>query len=488
MVTGLGPEHNLGVYNNNVSTVERALVERYFLCKEGNVYRPALTPLPQVFTRSQFKLFRGLVMEHMPTLPRLSRQQVVDRYTGGKRKMYQDALYSLQQEPLTNRDSHLVMFVKFEKQDMTKAPRAINPRNRRYNLKLGQYLKHAEKPFLRAINKAYGARTPMTVIKGVNSDVAANVLRAKWDLFSDPVAVGLDATKFDMHVSLEALRYEHSFYKALFPGSKELNTLLNRQYHNQGRAYVDDGYVDFEMRGKRCSGDLNTSLGNCLLMCSMIHAYARTRKVDIELANNGDDCVVFMERRNLPKFKHNLDSWFRDHGFAMEVEPPCFEFEQLEFCQTHPVFLSTGWRMVRNHTAVLTKDPMCLIPVTNDRTLRKWLGAVGECGSILAHGVPVQHQFYNMLYDNGLASSDGFKRQVFKNTTMLAKLGGLSNNHSIGVTDVARVSYYYAFGVLPDEQRELERHYDTGYIHTLDVEPIKRCYVQIEPGIINYGL
>ncbi len=486
IVTGLGPEHNLGVYNNNVSTIERALVERYFLCKDQDYYRPALLVMPHTFRALLFRHFKLDVMEHMPKLPRLSRQQVVDRYSGGKRKMYQEALFSLQQEGLTRKDANLLMFVKFEKQDMTKAPRAINPRNRRYNLCLGQYLKHAEKPFYRAINKVFGSRTPMTVIKGVNADVAAAVLRAKWDHFKDPVAVGLDATKFDMHVSLEALQYEHTFYKALFPDSKELRKLLSWQYHNTGKAYAEDGKVEFRMRGKRCSGDLNTSLGNCILMCSMIYVYSRVRMVDIELANNGDDCVVFMERQDLVRFQRNLDVWFRHCGFAMQCEEPSYEFEQIEFCQTRPVQLPTGWRMVRNHSAVLTKDPMCLIPVTNDNTMRKWLGAVGECGRILASGVPVQEAFYRMMESNGTKSSEGFKAEVFKNTTMQSRLLDLTQNNVISAQ--SRVSYYYAFGLKPDEQVELERYYSEGYVHTLDANPIAREYVVVESGLINSGL
>jgi len=482
VATGLGPDHNLGVYNNNTNTLERAFVERYFFCAEGGGFRPALSVPSNAFRTSAFRQFLHTVVNNMPNLPRLSRQQVVDRYTGRKRVIYEQALLSLQRKSLCDKDARLTSFVKFEKQDVSKAPRVINPRTPRYNLCLGRYLKHAEKPFFTAINEAFGGHTGATVIKGFNADKSAQLLKSKWDRFRQPAAVGLDATKFDMHVSMEALQYEHSFYKLLFPGSKELRCLLGQQLRNSGHAYLPDGQVDFKMRGTRCSGDLNTSLGNCLLMCAMIHVYARIRGTTIELANNGDDCVVFLERGDLTKFMRGLDTWFRGQGFAMVCEEPVFEFEQVEFCQTHPVQLSTGWRMMRNHTAVLRKDPMCLVPIQNDGVYQKWLYAVGECGLKLGQGCPVQQSFYDLLHRSGRVCTEGFKEAVIRGSTWAQRIDGLGTAE---VTPLSRVSYYYAFGLLPDEQVELERFYREGRVGPIDLKGVERDALVIEPGIIR---
>lgn len=483
VATGLGPDHNLGVYNNNTNTLERAFVERYFLCAEDGGFRPALSVSSHAFRTTPFRQFLHAVMDHMPNLPRLSRQQVVDRYTGRKHTIYEQALLSLQRKSLCHKDSRLTSFVKFEKQDVSKAPRVINPRTPRYNLCLGRYLKHAEKPFFEAINMAFGGSTGATVIKGFNADKSAELLKSKWDRFRQPVAVGLDATKFDMHVSMEALQYEHSFYTSLFPGSKELKELLKMQLRNSGHAYMADGQVDFKMRGTRCSGDLNTSLGNCLLMCAMVHAYARIRGTTIELANNGDDCVVFLEKKDLRRFMNGLDTWFRGQGFAMVCETPVYEFEQVEFCQTRPVLLSCGWRMVRNHSAVLKKDPMCLIPIQSDAVYQKWLRAVGEGGLKLAQGCPVQQSFYDLFWRSGRECSDGMRAQVFDGTSMSTRVEGL---RQAVVTAESRVSYYYAFAVLPDEQLELERFYRDGSMGPIDHEGVVRDALVIEPGLMRF--
>jgi hypothetical protein len=415
-------------------------------------------------------------------MPRLSRRQVVDRYTGSKKRVYEEALLSLQRKPLGKDDARLKMFVKFEKQNLDKAPRGINPRDPRYNLELGRYLKHAEKSYFKAINEAFGGHTDHTVIKGLNADESARVLKQKWDRFNEPVAVGLDAAKFDAHVSVDALKFEHSFYTGVYPGDRKLQKLLSWQLVNEGVAYADDGTVKFKIKGTRSSGDLNTSLGNCNIMCGCVYAYAKDRCVEVELANNGDDCVVFMERANLTKFLEGLEGWFRHRGFVMVAEEPVFAFEQVEFCQTKPVQLTTGWRMVRNHVAVLKKDPICLIAVQNDNVFRKWLDAVGDCGTTLNLGVPVQHAFYEAYKRHGVKCSEGMKEKIYQNTSMRTRLSELRGS-SHKISPEARVSYYYAFGILPDHQVEIESFYQNAVIAPWSGDAVEREHLLNEPGI-----
>lgn len=480
VINGFTCEHTMGVYNNNVLNVERAFVERYFLCKYKDGYRPPVQPCSRAFNRDELRTFRDLVCREMPNLPRLTRQQLVDCYTGYKRRLYHDAMLSLYKDPINKGDATLRSFGKFEKQDNEKAPRIINPRSPRYNLELGRFIKHAEKHFYRAINKAFGAHTAMTVVKGVNADVSAQTLRDKWERFADPVAIGLDATKFDMHVSVRALKFEHSFYQRLFPGSKMLRRLLSWQLINYGVAYFADGKIKFKMNGTRSSGDLNTSMGNCIIMCAIIHSWCQRYCIDIELANNGDDCVIFLERVDLPKLESTIHGWFKRFGFVIETEEPAFEFEEVEFCQTRPVRLSTGWRMVRLLRSCLVKDPMCLLSVPNHRVFRKWCGAVGECGRILCSGVPVHMSFYSMFEKNGEKCNDRMRDYVFKNTSQLV----LAKDLAQSVIDVeARVSYWFAFGVLPDDQRLLERKFaDCRFGQIADLTD--RADFHIEPGLI----
>lgn len=461
VVRNLGPENTLGVFNNNIRTVERALAERYLLCKTADgVFEPPLNVRPRVFENNvSLVAFRSVVVANCSGAPIVPMPSVVAAYVGAKRRVYQRALDSLMIDPLTKNDARLTSFTKFEKQDLQKAPRIINPRNPRYNLVLGKYLKFNEKRFYRGINCAFGAHTQHTVIKGLNVCEAGAVALAKWRRFRDPVGVGLDATKFDMHTSVPALRYEHSFYTQLFPNSPELARILRWQLRNKGTAYCDDGRVKFSMPGTRSSGDLNTSLGNCIIMCSLIYAYSRHVGVDVELMNNGDDCQVIFEREHLNLFVSRVEKWFGVYGYRMQVEPPAYEFEQLEFCQSRPVMVCGAPVMVRNVHSCLKKDPMCLIPIASCHELGYWLRAVGDCGVAISGGVPVLQSFYKLFQRSGRDYSEGFMRNLFKNTSHLERCKGLA---AVGkeISACTRVSFFYAFGVLPAHQIALENLFD----------------------------
>lgn len=472
VVSRMGDNHQLGVFNNSVSAVERALVERYFLCEvETGVYLPPLSSTRASWNTMELRAFRDRVVGIVkPDATVLTLREVVSCYRGAKRRIYENALRSLMRTPLSKRDASLRPFTKFEKQNLSKAPRIINPRSPRYNLVLGKYLKKLEKPIYAAINEVWGGRTAHTVIKGLNSREAAEVLKSKWDLFEDPVAIGLDAQKYDMHVGLNGLGYEHSFYNGVF-GVRELAQLLLLQLVNSGTAYCSDGLVKFLILATRCSGDLNTALGNCIIMCALIWAMCVELQVLAELSNNGDDCVLIVERRDLDRVIGRVPGFFAERGFRMVVEPPVDVFEQIEFCQARPVKLGSGWHMVRNVRTCLKKDPMCLVPIQNAKVWKKWLGAVGECGMATVPGCPVLQSFYRAFRRSGVSASRRFKEHIFRNTSMLER----ASDRVGEITDDARASFYRAFGVTPDYQIALEEYFDRMEIGDWDGEVRVGC-------------
>lgn len=467
VVSRMGDNHDLGVFNNNVSAVERAMVERYFLCKVGEGYQPALRTNRGAWDTEVLREFRRECVSYVSArATKVSEREVVNMYRGAKRRIYENALRSLYRTPINRKDASLRPFTKFEKQSLSKAPRIINPRSPRYNLKLGQYLKLAEKLYYKAINRIWGEHTEHTVIKGLNPFESARVMKSKWDRFKDPIALGLDATKFDMHVSIWALAFEHSIYDGTF-NSATLRELLSWQLLNSGTAYCPDGQVKFKMPGTRSSGDLNTSLGNCLLMCALIHEMCRKLGVDAELANNGDDCVLMFERTELQKVLECVPGFFAEKGFRMTVEAPVDIFEQLEFCQSRPVLLAGGWCMVRNVRTCLKKDPMCLVPIQNTKVWRKWLAAVGQCGLATVPGCPVLQSFYGAFERSGSRTTKRFNEHVFRNTSMVERA---TKGKPTTILDTARASFYRAFGITPDYQIALEHYFDRVAIGDLNEE------------------
>lgn len=278
-------------------------------------------------------------------------------------------------------------------------------------------------------------------------------------MFSNPVAVGLDASRFDQHVSLDALKWEHSVYLECFPrqsDKRKLSWMLKQQLVNKCKGYCPDGRIMYTVEGTRMSGDMNTSLGNCVLMCSMIRAYADHVKVDLELANNGDDCVVFMNSKDLERFSRGLDEWFTNMGFTMKVEPPVYDFGKIEFCQTRPVFDGCRWLMVRNPSACLTKDTVFLQPFQSKRQITSWMGAVGLGGLRMTGCLPVLQNFYSLLCRYGKPGKEPANFLSWYTSKLLTSM-----DRDFGpVSPEARASYYTSFGVTPDEQLELEAFYD----------------------------
>jgi hypothetical protein len=426
--------------------------------------------------------FLEKVVESVELVPVSDVHSIVNSYKGAKRDLYLQAEDKFWRDGVTKMDAMLNMFVKFEKCDLLKAPRVINPRSRVYNLALGKFLKLNEHAYFEAIAKAFDQ--DVVVFKGMDSETMALAMRELWDSTCDPVAIGGDATKFDMHVSAVALWFEHLFYIAPLVGNvkeamriydrviaedrecmnaypdevQQLCWLLSQQLMNRGKAYFKDGTIRFRMKGTRASGDLNTSLGNCILMSSMTYAWARKSDVQVKLANNGDDCDYIMPRHCEKSWRDGIDEYFVDKGFRMVLEPTVDEFDQIEFCQSKPCNISGTWKMIRNPKTLITKATMCLLPVSNMKALRKWVMAIGVAEGSLGAGVPVIQAFARAMRRNGLRCSEKFIRKAYYQSSRIYHSNLQVKQEDITVE--ARLSFYSSWGITPDEQRILEDYYD----------------------------
>jgi len=469
------------VFNNTVAVACKALSERSFTCKVGDHFEPALPTSWEAFADEEMQEFLRRVMENLPELvPPLAPRAVAECYRGIKRERYLIAVEKLMRCGLTKQEARLMMFVKFEKGLIDKAPRVINPRSMEYNLALGKYLKKNEHSYFEAIARTF--EQERVVIKGVDGREGAACIKRMWDNFIDPIGIGGDASKFDMHVSQTALQFEHLFYLIPHVGTyeaalslyerireedhevmdydtdaEELAWLLVQQLTNRGIGYFPDGRVKFELKGTRASGDLNTSLGNCILMCAMTWSWSKRTGVHIELANNGDDCMYIMEECDEQRWRDGFDDYYRRKGFRMVLEDTVHEVEQLEFCQSHPVWVEDHWMMVRNPCAVVTKGSMCLQPIENDKQLRKWMMAIGVGEGTLQSGVPVLQSFAAAMRRNGVRCSDADVDRAFSGSNRL--MGMKLDPVVTQISEETRASFFRAFGIGPDAQEALEQHY-----------------------------
>jgi len=420
-VLGFGPQRTITAHNNDEPNLLRGLVERLYLVQGAQGLEPTPRPQPAVFA-ARLREFRLRLRRTLPLCAPVSTDTFVGFYAGKQRAVYQKAATSLEAVPVRRDDAQVQTFVKAEKIDLRSkpdpVPRLIQPRSPRYNVAVGRYLRPIEKLVYRGIAKVWGGPT---VLK-LNALEQGRELRAMWDSFNNPVAVGLDASRFDQHVSVDALR-------------------------NVGRAYVPTAVVKYVVEGARMSGDINTSMGNCLLMCAMMWAYVQSRGVRARLANNGDDCVLICDRADLPRLQEGLTQWFAEMGFTMTVEEPVYVFEHIEFCQTRPVWTPDGYLMVRTFDRAVSRDMSSLLDLASG--LGAYFHAVGAGGLAAYGGIPVYQDLYRSMLRVGKPS----RLELVGGMRYLAR--GLKRDYRVPHPKT-RASFELAFGLLPDEQVCLE--------------------------------
>lgn len=443
MLTGYGSGAQYGVHNSSMGNLMRGVAERVlYIRSDDGVLTPTRKPDSVGFKR--LASVRSQLLRHLRPTTVVAREDYPLLYSGRKQIVYQKAYESLLRKPVTRKDAYLSTFIKAEKVNFSAkgdpAPRVIQPRTPRYNLEVGRYLKNFEKELCRGFQRGWGYQV---VCKGLNADGVAGQLRENWLAFEDPVAFGLDASRFDQHVSEEALLFEHSVYNSVFR-SPELAQLLRMQLDNIGFGRIGLDYLKYRVRGCRMSGDINTGMGNCLLMSLMVLSYFEAHGVRARLSNNGDDCVVFCSRRDLGRFD-GISDWFSSLGFKLKREPTVDVFERIEFCQAQPVYIGGDWRMVRNPWTAMSKDCVSLLSWHDQGSFETWRDAIGTCGGELASGVPIWESFYRSIKGG---NRSGGMLQVYDSGLGMAARGV----RKATIDDQARYSFWLAYGITPDEQ------------------------------------
>lgn len=444
------PEHRYSVHNNSLNNLLRGLNERVFFTDNNRTER--LTPLKGAF--SQLDVFNKefKVCELVPwTL-----EELVDSYTGSQRTRYERAANSLALMPLSKRDSRVATFVKCEKINFSQkddpAPRVIQPRDPRFNAAIGKFVKPLEKLIYRRLGKLY--KLPC-VAKGFDVYQTGDIIKSKWDMFKVPCAVSLDASRFDQHCSVDALKWTHEVYKR-FCSEEEFSTLLNEMLYNKGHGMCKDGFLKYEVAGCRMSGDMDTALGNCLLMVAMTYSLCKSLGIAHEVMDNGDDITVFMDSGDVAAFTAAVPEWYAALGFKMKIEAPVYVLEHVDFCQMHPVYDGNEWRMVRNLSA-LCKDLIC---TTNQQQVDKWIGAIGQGGLSLTAGLPVYQPFYEWLAQFGKSGkkNNTQKWKLFQSSGFF-RLSSLVNRSACPISVEARESFERAFGMSFAQQEGIEAVY-----------------------------
>lgn len=381
------------------------------------------------------------------------------KYSGRKKEKYIIAAEKYLQRGCLRKEGYVNMFVKFEKKVFKSEkpnpnPRAIQFRRAVYCMALAQYIGAIEHELYAF--KGDGVYFPNTRLigKGLSQGERAMLLNRKLKKFGDPKIISIDITAFDQSCHAQTLSVEHSIYCAMTGNEKELQWLLSMQINNIG--YTSAG-IRYSCKGRRMSGDMNTALGNCLIM--IVCAATVCRGYNYELLDDGDDCLLILEKTDADVLLPTLPGRFAAFGMRLKIENVATSMEEIEWCQSHPVQVTRGaWRFVRDYRKVL---PFALggskyFTVSNRRRL---VNTIGLAELALNRGVPVLQEFALALVRNSgtedvlaLEESDS----LFYRVRRELKGRPLSGVKSLPVTDLARASFARAFGLLPSEQVQME--------------------------------
>lgn len=321
----------------------------------------------------------------------------IQRYSGRKLTIYRQAQADLLIEPINRGDRFVKSFVKAEKiSDPLRDPRSIQARSPRFNYALGNYLK----PLEHKLYNIKGTRNlrrylppGRLIAKGLDLRARAYLCKQKMERFPNCKVISIDASRFDAHVSQQLLQIEHSVYQRCYPGNRELQRLLGYQLVNRG--HTSQG-ISYKCPGGRMSGDMNTALGNCLLMVILVgtvmeHLGLKPRSWD--MLCDGDDTLLFAPASIANYIKASFDRLFNDAGMSIKLENETSDLHGILFCQGKIVACEDGLKFVqqpvRSYSRALVSTRLYMHP----SAINKQLGQIGQCELAINMGVPVLQEF-----------------------------------------------------------------------------------------------
>lgn len=436
------------------------------------------SPVPQPTAFGRAMTARGIdwVIACLHPCTRWEYDRFYTDYPALKKKRYAEALERVLAKPVTKRIARITAFVKPDKLSavgkIDPDPRAIQFRDPEYCVLLASSLKPLEEQLYRMVLNHPCIKTKTrSVGKGLNQVERAQLLIKKQQSFESPVVLSLDMSRFDKHVSESQLRQEHRVYLTLCKGNPHLRKLLTWQVYND--CFTTSG-IRYTTTGRRMSGDMNTALGNCIIMIAMVVAMFEYLEIVGDILDDGDDCLVILEEADLSRFQSNATRLCLEMGHELKIENVARRLVDVEWCQSKPIHTSRGWKFVRNPIKVLNCsliNPKWL--AYNRKQRLAHLAGLGKCELVLSSGVPVLWEFARALIRN----SRGAEAQFDENCGTWARVqreGKLytRNGYEQEISYEARRSFEDAFGISIAKQELWEEALRTWEIVVDGEEPV----------------
>lgn len=382
-----------------------------------------------------------------------SYEEIVNGYTGKKKRMYHNAMVMLRTEGLRSKHWKVSMFIKPDRYPAgdceTKDPRAIQYRSPEFNLAFGAYIKPFEETIYPTLTYDTVSNTRV-IVKGMNNFERAELFLHKIDHFRKPIFVLLDHSRFDSTINVDHLKSTHRKYQRGF-ASRKLADLCKKQLNNK---CISKWGIVYTARGTRMSGDADTACGNSVVNADALYGFlTRSRISKYDFMLDGDDSVVIIESCD----EHLLDyTIFGRLGFNTKMEV-VRELHEVEFCQAklilgkRPVFSRNPTRAMSHAAGSRKQYPR--------QTWSKWATAVGMCEKAMNPGVPILSVFGEKLSQ---VSTEWFIDEDYQERW---KQYQPETAAKIQITDDARESFALAWGISPEIQVMIESFDYTSHVY-----------------------
>jgi len=199
------------------------------------------------------------------------------------------------------------------------------------------------------------------------------------------------------------------------------------------------------------SGDMDTGLGNSIIMWTMLTQFLFTCSVKGSILVNGDDSVVVIGRKDLHKVR-NME-FFKKLGFNMKFEV-AFTLHDVEFCQARPLETDYGLTMARN--------PMRVMGRTSYRTKRvgkqlhrAFINTLGLCERAASWGVPIASEMATAMIE--AASTE---KKIFLSPWLENHYANMRKWWKIGCPTISlatRINFEIVWGISVTEQFRIEK-------------------------------
>lgn len=422
------------------------------------VRRHALGPIPNYNDRNKWLLLlenelmqcATIVKERSGQLERCSHSVVMENTRSSIKKRYRRAYYNLTNNRVVYDDllSRAKSFVKYEKIPLGKfhdgkPPRLIQHRSFEYLYMLKSFILSYDL-VLKKEDLEFNGQGVRSIFSKLNNEKGvASYLKQNWDSFKNPVAVCIDHSKFDGHVSLELLKLARKFWNHLFN-----NKLLNRMLKHQELNKVNSkNGLYYKIKATRLSGEYTTSDENSILNYCMLSVWVKASNIkDFKIMVNGDDSVVIIETQDYKLLKDL--SFFNNFNMETEVDRVVYDFNKISFCQASPIKVGDCYTMIKEPSRTISRA--CFTSYTHKQHINTLLTAEGLCELAQNSGVPIMQEFALTLMRCGLLS------KPWKSIDKIPARGHGNFSEVKEITEETRDQFELAFGIDKRQQMMVE--------------------------------